>query len=156
MSFIYKDTTIEDVIKEFGDDLDSKVTFAANYIASDLVSLLRDDGSRPKAKNFAKLMEMIASDTISSRGAKDILAIMVKEDDDPQKIAEENGLLQQSDAGALEEVVDKIIAANEEAVNEYKAGKEASLQFLIGQGMKETKGSANPQVLKEIFEKKLK
>jgi aspartyl-tRNA(Asn)/glutamyl-tRNA(Gln) amidotransferase subunit B len=90
---------------------------------------------------------------VSSRGAKDTLAIMYKEGGEPKAIAEREGLIQKSDTGALEIVVKEIIAANEKVVTEYKAGKEASLQFLIGQAMKISKGAANPQVLLTLFKK---
>ena len=63
--------------------------------------------------------------------------------------------MQKSDEGALEAVVKEIISANEKVVTEYKAGKETSLQFLIGQGMKATKGSANPAVLSQVFKRLL-
>lgn len=131
-----------------------KIALAANYIASDLVALL-ENGEKPAAQNFAKLIEMISENKLSSRGAKDILAILVKEDNDPEKIAEEKGLIQESDEGALETIVEKIISENPQAAEEYKAGKESSIQFLVGQGMKETQGSANPQILKKLFETKL-
>ncbi|MFT5352427.1 MAG: aspartyl-tRNA(Asn)/glutamyl-tRNA(Gln) amidotransferase subunit B [Candidatus Paceibacteria bacterium] len=131
------------------------IKLASNYITSDLVSLLNDEGSLPEVSNFKKLVEMIQENKISSRGAKDILAIMVKEDGDPEKIADDKGLAQQSDVGALEVIVDGIISDNKAVVEDYRGGKEASLQFLVGQGMKATKGSANPQVLKEVFVKKI-
>lgn len=132
------------------------VKLVSNYITSDLLSLLKEGTSMPSATNFRKLMDMVKAGDISSRGAKDILAIMVKEDKDPAVISEENGLSQKSDEGELKSIIEKIISENESVVAEYKAGKEASLQFLIGQGMKATKGSANPQVLKKLFEEGLK
>lgn len=136
---------------------DKQIKLAANYITSDLISLEAAEESGKSAITSAQiieLVEMISANEISSRGAKDTLAILVKENDaqaSAKEIAEKNNLLQQSDTGALEEVVRKIIEANPDAVAEYKGGKEASLQFLIGQGMRETKGSANPQVLMEVF-----
>jgi aspartyl-tRNA(Asn)/glutamyl-tRNA(Gln) amidotransferase subunit B len=65
------------------------------------------------------------------------------------------GLLQKSDEGELKTIIQKIITDNPKVVADYKAGKEASLQFLIGQGMKATKGAGNPEVLKELFKKSL-
>jgi aspartyl-tRNA(Asn)/glutamyl-tRNA(Gln) amidotransferase subunit B len=70
---------------------------------------------------------------------------------DPREIAEREGLFQKSDTGELKAIAEKIIAENEKVVAEYKAGKVASLQFLVGQGMKATKGSANPEMLKTVF-----
>lgn len=129
---------------------------ASNYITSDLVSLRKDGGNIPDAKSFKKLIAMAVANEISSRGAKDILAILVSDGGDPERIAIDKGLIQQNDEGALKEIVSKIVAENKKAVDEYKAGKEASLQFMIGQGMRETKGSANPEVLKKLFEEGMK
>jgi aspartyl-tRNA(Asn)/glutamyl-tRNA(Gln) amidotransferase subunit B len=134
------------------------IKLAANYITSDLMFLEEGNDSGITAAQIIELVTMIGENKISSRGAKDTLAILVEKGDttaSSKQIAEENNLLQQSDEGALEEIVKKIIADNPDAVAEYKGGKEASLQFLIGQGMRETKGSANPQVLSEIFKKNL-
>jgi len=79
-----------------------------------------------------------------------------EEGGDPRAIATERDLFQKSDADALGAIVDDVLAANPQIVAEYRAGKVASLQFLIGQGMKVSKGSANPTVLKTLFEEKLK
>jgi aspartyl-tRNA(Asn)/glutamyl-tRNA(Gln) amidotransferase subunit B len=139
----------DEVIK---DNSDSEfIKLASNYITSDVVANLKTDTNMPEADSFVSLVSMIKDGDVSSRGAKDILLILMTDGGDPKQIAEDKGLLQESDEGALEEIVKAILDNNEKAVEEYKAGKEASLQFLIGQGMKETKGSANPQVLKEIF-----
>lgn len=136
--------------------LDSKdkefIKLVSNYITSDLVSLLKDGGSTPSSSHFRKLIQMTKDGKVSSRGAKDTLAILVNRDGDPENIAKKEGFLQQNDEGALKEIVSKIIEDNPGPVKEYKEGKEASIQFLIGQGMKETKGSANPQMLKKLFE----
>ncbi len=128
---------------------------AANYITSDLIALMKDGQNFPEVESFKKLVEMILKNEVSSRGAKDILAIMVVDGGDPEKIADEKGLKQQSDTGALEKIIEQVISENQKVVEEYKAGKEASLQFLIGQGMKLSRGAANPQVLKDLFIDKL-
>jgi len=141
---------------------EKEVKLASNYITSDLVSLARTmDGlvnpeEKISAEYFSSLIKMISSNRLSSRGAKDTLKIMFEEGWNPEKIASENNLLQLSDKESLEKIAEKIISMNNVAVEEYKKGKQASLQFLIGQAMKETKGNANPQVLKEIFEALLK
>ena len=94
---------------------------------------------------------MISSGELSSRGGKDLLAILYKEGGEPGILAKERGLLQQSDEGALKKIAEEIISANPAVVADYKAGKESALMFLVGQGMKASKGSANPQSLREIF-----
>lgn len=94
---------------------------------------------------------MIQSKTLSSRGAKDVLAVMYAEGGEPEMIARARGLIQKNDEGELKEVVQKILDANAKVVDDYKNGKESALQFLVGQGMKATKGSANPEMLKSII-----
>jgi aspartyl-tRNA(Asn)/glutamyl-tRNA(Gln) amidotransferase subunit B len=128
---------------------------AANYITSDIVALRKDGGKLPSPTSFAKLIDMLLGNDVSSRGAKDILAIMATEGGEPETIATERGLKQESNADAIGAIIDQIIAEHTSVVEEYKGGKEASLQFLIGQGMKLSKGAANPQMLKELFVAKL-
>lgn len=135
---------------------DEQVQLAANYIAADLAGLSAGGALEIAPESFARLIVMVADDTISSRGAKDILQVMFEEGGEPEDIAKEEGLAQKSDEGELKKIVEKVIKANEQAAKEYKAGKEASLKFLIGQGMKESKGSANPQVLQRLFKEVLK
>lgn len=126
----------------------------SNYIVSDIASL-GDSGLNVDAKNFASLILMFTDGKVSSRGVKDILFVMINSDMGPEKIAEEKGLFQKSDEGELKKIADEVLTNNPEAVNEYKNGKVSALQFLVGQGMKASKGSANPQVLRSIFEKLL-
>jgi len=135
-----------------------KVKIAANYITSDVVSMFRENVAvleNISIKNIVDIVSMLAENKISSRGAKDILAELATKNGEVEQIATEKGLLQQSDEGALTEIVKKIIANNQKVADEYKAGKEASLQFLVGQGMKETRGSANPKILADLFKKEL-
>jgi aspartyl-tRNA(Asn)/glutamyl-tRNA(Gln) amidotransferase subunit B len=126
---------------------------AANYISSDLAGLAGGEDTLGKVTiaNFISLMRMAIAGEISSRGAKDILAVLYKEGGDPKKIADEKGLIQKSDEGELKKIVEQIVADNKNAADEYKAGKEQALQFLVGQGMKATKGAANPSVLKKLI-----
>lgn len=124
----------------------------ANYVTSDLVALLKDQTAQvPSAEAFAELISMIDAGDLSSRGAKDTLAILVREGGMPRAIAEREGLIQKDDPAALAAMCAQIVADNASVVAEYKAGKEASLQFLVGQGMKLSKGSANPGKLREAL-----
>ena len=132
------------------------IIITANYLTTDVVALKEKGGKIPYPESLAKLMIMTTENKLSSRGTKDILAIMMTEGGDPEKIALEKKLLQVSDTGAIKEIVLKIIANNPNAVAEYKAGKITSVQFLIGQAMKETRGAANPKMLQEIFSECLK
>jgi len=126
---------------------------AENYITSDLVGLMKESGSLGSivADNFAMLIKMLLESKISSRGAKEILSVMYQKGGSPDIIALSHNLLQKSDEGELTEIVKKIIAEHQNIVAEYKQGKITSLQFLIGHGMRATKGSANPEVLKKLF-----
>jgi len=97
------------------------------------------------------LVNLISENKVSSRAAKDILAMIVVNDESPLKIATEQNLLQSNDTGALKVVAQKIIDANSKVVADYKGGKEQALMSLVGQIMKETKGSANPAVTKQVL-----
>ncbi len=136
----------------------NKIKLASNYITSDLIGLMKnkEELKFPDVKDFAELIVMAGSGDVSSRGAKDILVIMYDKGSTPKEIAEKQGLLQKNDEGELKEIVLQIIKDNEQAVSEYKSGKESSMQYLIGQGMRATKGSANPQILSKLFIEELK
>jgi aspartyl-tRNA(Asn)/glutamyl-tRNA(Gln) amidotransferase subunit B len=129
---------------------------AANYILSDLVSLRTGDFKFPNSKSFAKIISMLGDNKINSRAAKDLIAEIVKSDIDPESYAKEHGLIQEFDEGKLKTIAEAIISANPTVVAEYKAGKDKSIQFLVGQFMKESKGSANPQLALQILKDLLK
>ncbi len=119
---------------------------ASNYINSDLKTLI-------SAESLAEVIVMTNKGELSSRGAKDILKIIQVGGGEPREIAEKNNLYQTSDSVELESVAHKVIAEQTKAVGEYKNGNVATLQFLIGLGMKEMKGRANPVALTETFKK---
>jgi aspartyl-tRNA(Asn)/glutamyl-tRNA(Gln) amidotransferase subunit B len=148
----------EKVCQDFAGD-QNLIKLASNYIISDLSGLMKNTGSenlgKIEGRNFAGLIKMVAESKISSRGAKDILKIMFENGGRPEEIADKENLLQKSDLGELEKIAEQIIIDNPKVVADYKAGKEVALMSLVGQGMKVTKGSANPQVLKEVFLKLL-
>lgn len=107
------------------------------------------------ADKLSKLLDLIVSNVISGKIAKDVLDIMLETGDDAEKIVEERGLKQVTDTGAIEKIVDEILAANGDKVEQYKSGKDKLFGFFVGQTMKATKGKANPQVVNEILKKKL-
>ena len=132
---------------------------AANYITSDVLALT---SARPelsfqalRVEGFAELMEMLLGNEINSRVAKDLLPELFTADVSPRVLATSRNLLQISDVSALEGIITEIIAANPTVVAEYKSGKESAVQFFVGQGMKATRGSANPALLLENFKKAL-
>ncbi|MDP2651833.1 MAG: Asp-tRNA(Asn)/Glu-tRNA(Gln) amidotransferase subunit GatB [bacterium] len=126
---------------------------AANYITSDLLALLKDKAGSifSDADNFIKLIELIVSNKLSSRGAKDVLLIMVEKGGNPETIAEEQNLIQVHDSASLATAVEAVLAREEKAVQEYKSGKLSALQYLVGQAMKESRGAGNPTTLREIL-----
>lgn len=134
------------------------IKLASNYITSDIVGLINIDSSFDEkshknisAENFSQLIFMLYNKDISSRGAKDILKELYQKGGMPDKIAKDKNLFQKSNKEELKKIVENIILENQKVVEEFKSGKQASLQFLIGQGMRKTKGSANPEVLKKLF-----
>ena len=141
----------EDVARILSDA--QKIKIASNYTTTDFLGLKKNnpETKMPSAKNMAELSSMIMEGMISSRAAKDILAGVVKNDGLPLRIAIEKDLLQKNDEGALKEIAQKIIDANPKVVADYKGGKENALMSLVGQIMKETKGSANPAVAEKIL-----
>jgi aspartyl-tRNA(Asn)/glutamyl-tRNA(Gln) amidotransferase subunit B len=146
----------DEVIDIVGTD-EAKVRLVINYIASDLqgIRATREAFTFPQAKHFAELIEMLHRGELSSRGAKDTLVLMVETDDSPEKLAKDAGLVQESDETALTQIVQEVIQENSRVVTDYVAGNTNALQFLVGQGMKKSKGSANPTLLREFFVKTL-
>jgi aspartyl-tRNA(Asn)/glutamyl-tRNA(Gln) amidotransferase subunit B len=138
------------------------VATASNYLTSDLAGLVKKDSDnwgvaamnladKMPPLHFAELITMLNENKISSRGAKDILALMYT-GETASNIAIEKSLLQKSDTGELKGMVETILAKNPAVVADYKAGKASVLQFLIGQVMKESRGSANPAVVQTILQ----
>jgi len=147
--------------KEAGATIGKLIKLTANYIISELRKhfiktneSIRDIRITPE--NFAELIGCIGDGKINSSAAQTVLEEMYKGgDNDPSHIIEAKNLGQLSDVSALESVVDIIVAANQQSVEDYKNGKQAAFQFLIGQVMKETKGKANPQIVGETLKKRL-
>lgn len=128
----------------------------ANYLVTDVAALQakgEDIGTFTPA-SFSDLMQMITEGVITSRVAKDILSEVLA-GADPRSLAESKGLLQNNSADSILPVVVAVIGEHPAVADEYRAGKITALQFLIGQAMKATRGSANPALLKQLFEKEL-
>jgi aspartyl-tRNA(Asn)/glutamyl-tRNA(Gln) amidotransferase subunit B len=131
------------------------IPLAANYIVSDLGGYYAKTNGveyeNISPESFVALIRMVGENKLSSRGAKDVLAVMAESGGEPQAIADEKGLLQVSDPEALRTAIKGVLEANQASVEEYKAGKESILQFLVGQGMKATKGAGNPTTIKDLL-----
>lgn len=153
----------EKAIDGFGNNR-KMIQAASNYITTDIIGILKSDEFKDveidvwntlSVDMFAKLIGMVDAGDLGSRGAKDILAHMIKEGGDPEVIANDKGLIQDNDPEALKAVVQKIIDDNPAQAKEFKEGKETLMKFFVGMGMKETKGAGNPKILTELFTKEL-
>jgi len=129
----------------------------ANYLTSDLMGLDKNNKVKtfPAVEAMTDLIKMVQNNEVSSRGAKDILAVMAETGDSPRAIAEAKNLFQKSDEGELAKIIEQVIAENPKQVAEYKAGNDKVLQYLVGQGMKLSGGAANPGLLAELLKKRL-
>ena len=146
-------------------EIDNKlIKLAANYLITELAKLLYERGTGAEEmehikitpENFAEFVVRIYQQEISSSGAQALLKEMFETGEDPSDIIERKDLAQVSDAGELEKAAREVIAENQKSVEDYKKGKKESLQFLVGQVMKKTRGKANPTIAKEILERELK
>jgi aspartyl-tRNA(Asn)/glutamyl-tRNA(Gln) amidotransferase subunit B len=146
----------EAVVKASGSD--SKL--CANWVMGDLAAALNKAGleidqSPVQPERLAGLIQRIADDTISGKIAKQVFEALWESGDTADVIIEKQGLRQITDTGAIEAIIDQIIAANPDQVAGYKAGKEKLFGFFVGQAMKATGGKANPAQLNELLKKKL-
>lgn len=126
-----------------------------NYLLSDIRGSHATSLDAFRNGVFYELIDLLIGKKVSSRGAKDILNFIAKNGGRPQAIAEEQGVLQVDDVHALNTLVHEVINEHASVGDDYRAGKASALQFLIGQGMKKSKGSANPETLAMLFKKEL-
>ena len=154
----------ENVVSELQEleegDKKKLIGLAANYFLGDFLGLLNEasaevDDVKIDAENFAELMGLIHKGTITTRAAKDVLKEMWATGKDPSNIIDEKDLGQTQDAGEIEKAVSKVISENQTAVADYKKGKEISLQFLLGQAMRETRGKADPKIIAQLLKSEL-
>jgi len=132
----------------------------ANWITGALNARLNEDNrdiaqSRITSAQLRRLVDRIVDGTLSGKLAKDVFDAMWAGEGDASAIIEKRGLKQISDSGALEAVVEQVIAANPQQVADYRGGKEKAFNSLVGQVMKATRGKANPQQVNEILKRRL-
>ncbi len=137
------------------------VKVLVNWLVVDLFGLLNKEGvalkdSKISAIHLAEMVDLIVADTISGKIAKKIFPVMWETAESPEDIVASNGLEQVSDDGAIEAIVDEIIANNTDKVAEYKSGKDKLFGFFVGQVMKAMQGKGNPKAINEILKAKLK
>ena len=160
----------EEVMSELADklasgemhvDIKKAGKLAVNYLLTELRKHLSKAGETIAdvaitAENFAEFVAIVADGTINSSAAQMVLeAMYTGGDTDPSHIVERLDLVQLSDVGELDEVIAGVLVNNQKSIDDYRAGKQNALQFLMGQVMKETKGKANPQVVLEMLKEKL-
>ncbi len=134
---------------------------SANWIMGDLLGYLNAnnlelDGVQITGQGLGEMIQLIEKGTISTKIAKTVFKSMLETGKSPQKIVEEQGLVQISDEGAILAIVDSIIAANPQSVEDFRGGKDKAIGFLVGQIMKETKGKANPGLVNKLLMDRLK
>ena len=132
----------------------------ANWLMGDFFAMLNEkklalENSPISAENLGALVELVSQNVINGKTAKDVFAIMAETGQNPEKIVEERGLKQVTDTGAIEKIVDDILAANPDNVAAYKAGKTNLMGWFVGQVMKVSQGKANPGVVNQLLSKKL-
>lgn len=133
---------------------------AANWMLGEFAKKLNEEGvtvdkAPIRPEGLAELISLIAKGTISGKIAKKVLPEMWTSGKSAADVVKEQGLVQITDTGAIEEIVKSVIAANPQSVADYKAGKKKAIGFLVGQVMKETKGRANPGVVNQLLTKNL-
>lgn len=152
----------EDVVAEIGQQ-DAKM--AGNWVMGDLLGALNKDDtdiidSPISAKQLAGMLKRIKDDTLSGKLAKKVFSALYEReggdgDDAADKIIKNKGLKQETDTGAIKAMVEEVIAKNEAMVEEYRGGKEKAFNGLVGQVMKASRGSANPQQVNQILKELL-
>jgi len=137
---------------------DAKV--ASNWVTGDFFAALnrlkRDITDPPvTAENMGALMDLLADNTLSGKLAKEVFEAMIETGKSPGDIVNERGLKQVTDTGAIEAVVDDVLAKNADKVAEFRSGKDKLFGFFVGQTMKAMQGKGNPALVNEIVKKKL-
>lgn len=145
----------DEALKNFGD-----AKTLANWVMGEFARLLNAkqigvEESLIKPAQLAELLTLIEKGTISGKIGKTVIEEMFETGKDPEAIVKEKGLAQISDTGALLKLVDEVIAANPQSVEDFKAGKERAIGFLVGQIMKATKGQANPGAVNSLLKEQL-
>ncbi|MFC5406887.1 Asp-tRNA(Asn)/Glu-tRNA(Gln) amidotransferase subunit GatB [Cohnella soli] len=133
---------------------------SANWIMGDLLGYLNANNLefgdvKVTGQGLGEMIQLIEKGTISNKIAKTVFKSMLETGKSPQAIVEEQGLVQISDEGAIVAIVDSVIAANPQSVEDYRGGKDKAIGFLVGQIMKETKGKANPGLVNKLLIERL-
>lgn len=133
---------------------------SANWVLTEVLRVLKEknisiEQFSVSATNIGKLINLIKSNVISSKIAKDVFEILLVEDKDPEIIVKEKGLIQITDNSEIEKIVEQVLSENIQSIEDYKNGKSNALKYLVGQAMKLSKGKANPQMINEMILERL-
>jgi aspartyl-tRNA(Asn)/glutamyl-tRNA(Gln) amidotransferase subunit B len=133
-------------------------SLASNYITGDIFGLLKKESKAlieenlPTTPQLRSLIQMIIENELSSRGAKDLLPLLLTNKElDTKTLAEEKGLIQKNDPEALKKIVEEVLAESPTQIADYKAGKEQMFMYFVGQCMKKSKGAGNPSLFQELL-----
>ncbi|HIW33776.1 MAG TPA: Asp-tRNA(Asn)/Glu-tRNA(Gln) amidotransferase subunit GatB [Candidatus Paenibacillus intestinavium] len=134
---------------------------AANWIMGDLLAYLNSNNKELAdvaltGQGLGEMLGLLEKGTINGKIAKTVFKTMIETGKLPGQIVEEQGLVQISDEGALLAIVDAVLERNPQSIEDYRAGKEKAIGFLVGQLMKETKGKANPALVNKLLIERLK
>jgi len=140
---------------------DTNFKIASNLLLGDISGYLNKNEKKIThttltKERFLELIKNVDDQTLTSKNLKDILDTVLEEDKSIAEIIKESGIENITDDTALREIINTIITANPESVKDYKEGKDRAIKFLMGQIMKETKGSANPQIAMNLLQEELK
>jgi len=152
--------------RELADYYESVITVtddyksASNWVMTDILKVINDEKitvneCRVSPENLGKLIKLINDKVISGKIAKEIFPEMLKTNSDPSIIVKEKNLVQISDTGEIENVIDRILSNNQKQIEEFLSGKDKVIGFFVGQIMKEMKGKANPQIVNDLLKSKL-
>ena len=163
VEILVSDKKVADYFEQAASELRLRVkntdySLLTNYYITDLRGLMMEKGIgideiNINPEHFAHLVSLVEENKLSSRLAKDLLRKMAETGADPETIINSENLRVISSEQEIEEIVKEIIVQNPKALSDYKKGKVNALQFLIGQAMAKTKGQADPEKLKKVFEK---
>jgi aspartyl-tRNA(Asn)/glutamyl-tRNA(Gln) amidotransferase subunit B len=147
-------------VYRFADQPNVLVKRIANWLASDIQGWISEnewswDELILDHAAFNQLVKLVTDNQVSSTAAKQVLKVMIKSGGDPLQIAKAQDVLQVSDEGEIEALVQRILAANPKAAGDIKAGEAKAIGFLVGQIMKESKGKANPALAQDLIKKQL-
>lgn len=127
----------------------------ANWLTTEVFALARTHGGIDELaltpEHLAEVVVMVRSGEINAQAGKDVLAVVAENGGSPRSVVEERGLKQESDTGRTRAIVEDILAHNPSAVGDYQQGKQAAVGFLIGQVMKQMKGTGNPAVVRQLM-----